>query len=218
MSVSRSIAVLLVASAAACAPDRLTRTDAPTPSAPSLAKGGGSGSSSSEPHFLEPETGAPTISNPVVQFWAKKGVDTRAEMTYHRAHGGRDSIPFFTIRIRPRSLWKRPDGSLIANGDSVRITLTLVDAQRLIVDCQPSGLLFTPSDPARLKLSFAETDDDVNGDGRVNATDAAITRTFAVWRQETATAPWLRTTSTVAIGTHEVETTIGGFTGYAIAW
>ena len=39
-----------------------------------------------------------------------------------------------------------------------------------------------------------------------------------VWRRETASAPWTRVASRVAVGAHEVEADIGGFTGYAIAW
>ncbi|MBV9880900.1 MAG: hypothetical protein JO180_10420 [Gemmatirosa sp.] len=223
MSVPRSLAALALGLAAglalvACTPDRLTTPTTAAGLTPAPASADRSPGGSDDPHFLQPETGAPTIANPVVQFWAKKGEDRIASMYYHRAHGGRDSIPFFTLRVRPRSLYRRPNGTAFANGDSVLITLTLVDAQQLIVDCQPAGLLFTPSDPARLKMSFAETDDDVNHDGTVNAVDAALTHTFAVWRRETPTDPWIRMASNVATGAHEVETDVGGFTGYAIAW
>jgi len=119
--------------------------------------------------------------------------------------------------VRQRSLWRRPDGSLIAQGDSVLITLTLVDPVHLIVDCQPSGLLFSPHDPARLKFSYADVDDDLNGDGVVNATDSALTRVLSVWRQETPTSPWILVPSTTT-GSFDVEADIGGFTGYAIAY
>jgi hypothetical protein len=210
---------------AACAPDTLIRADdASAHPAAASSRGvapstpGAVATSTGSPQFLQPAAGAATIANPVVSFWAKRGVDRTAEMYYRRAHGGRDSVVFFSLRVRAKSLWRRPDGTAFASGDSVLITLTLVDAQKGIVDCQPSGLRFDPGTPARLKVSFAETDDDVNHDGRVNALDAALTRTFAVWRREAPTDPWIRQASIVSVGTHEVESEIGGFTGYAIAW
>jgi hypothetical protein len=200
---------------AACAPDHLTSVGGRglDPVAPSASE-----SSLPEPHFVQAAADAPTVANPVVQFWAKKGVDQTATMYYHRDHGGRDSIPLFSLRVRAKSLLRRPDGSAIADGDSVLITLTLVDAQRLIVDCQPSGLVFASNAPARLKMSYAHADDDLNGDGTVNAVDSALVRTLMIWRQESPTAPWLLVPSNNSTGTDFIEADIGGFTGYAIAY
>lgn len=214
MSVLRPLVLSLavVGGVAACSADRVAGPDAATLAAPRRSE------APSAPQFLRPAADAPTIANPVVQFWATRGVDRTAEMYYHAVPGARDSVVFFSLRFRARSLWKRPDGTLFADGDSILVTLTLVDAQRGIVDCQPSGLRFEPGRPVRLKMSFAEADGDVNHDGLVNATDSAITRTFAVWRKEAPADPWQRLASTVSIGAHEVETDIGGFTGYAIAW
>ena len=139
-------------------------------------------------------------------------------MYYHPTPGARDSVVFLSLRLRERSLWRRPDGTAFAAGDSVLITLTLVDAERGIVDCQPSGLRFEPGEGVRLKMSFLHADDDVNHDGTVNATDASIARTLDIWRKESAAEPWQALVSKVETGAHEVEAEIGGFTGYAIAW
>jgi hypothetical protein len=206
-------AISAAALLAACGQDRATLVEpALAPAVPRLSDG------LTSPNFLAADAAGPVIANPVAQFWAKKGEDRTGTIYYHRVSGGRDSIPLFALRVRPKSLLRRPDGSAIAYGDSVLITLTLVDAERLIVDCQPSGLRFDPKDPARLRMNFEFTDDDVNDDGSVDAADTALTKTFAIWRQETSDAPWYRQLSTLSFGAHEVETDVGGFTSYAIAW
>ena len=211
MSAFRPWLVVPVLALAACAPDRVVSVDgaasatsatsaaraetsaalAPRASGPSF-----SGSSrdgyDDEPHFVTAATGAPAIANPVVKFWAKRGEDRSATIYYHSTTSGRDSTPLFFLRVRAKSLWKRPDGSTIAQGDSVLITLTVTDPVDLVVDCQPSGLLFSPEAPARLKMSYGETNDDVNHDGTVNGADQTLTRALAIWRKETATSPWIR--------------------------
>ena len=170
------------------------------------------------PNFLAPALSAPPIANPVVSFWAKKGEDVEANMYYQKRVDRPDSTEFVRFRVRASSLLSRPDGSLIAIGDSVLITITLVDPERLIIDMQPAGLRFSPARPAELKLSFREADEDVNGDGQVNAADAAILPQFAIWKRERAGDPWMKLTSVVQVEAHEVEALVGGFTGYAIAW
>lgn len=176
------------------------------------------GASSGEPHFLAAADDAPTIANPYISFWAKKGEARTVEMVYHARPGATDSTVFFSIRLKEGSLAFRPDGTPIAEGDSVLITLTLVDAERLIVDCQPAGLRFSVEAPVRIKISFLETDDDVNGDGKVNNKDSSLTDQFSVWRKETPTAPWYCLPSRLSGSSREVETDIGGFTSYAVAY
>jgi hypothetical protein len=226
MTASRPLAVLLLATLSACAPDALTRADAGV-AGPSLSRSegtttgttrDGTGGTSSTPTFLQSAAGAPTIANPVVSFWAKRGRRQTAEMYYHAAPGSRDSAVFFSLRLRERSLARRPDGRAFADGDSVLVTLTLVDPERMVVDCQPSGLRFSSGDPVRLKMSFLHTDDDMNHDGVVDGSDASAARRLTIWRKETAVTPWQSLASDVEIGTHEVEAEIGGFTGYVIAW
>ena len=218
LALRSSVATLtLLVGVAACAPDRLTSVD-PVPSIPAATEAPSTASALLAPNFLRPAANAPTIANPVVRFWAKRGVATTAEMFYHRVAGRRDSTVFFSLRFKGRTLARRPDGTAFGDRDSVLVTLTLVDARRGIVDCQPSGLRFAADAPARLRINFTEADDDLNGDGRVNATDALLTRALSVWRRESAAAPWTRVASRVDVGAHEVEAEINGFTGYAIAW
>lgn len=223
MSLPRVPALLLclsaaIAAAPGCAPDAITRANSPAVGGAPAATTAGDEATASDPHFLRAAAGAPTIANPVVRFWAKRGADRTGEMVYHAAPGKADSVVFFSLRVRARSLLARPDGTPIAPGDSVLITLTLVDPDRLIVDCQPAGLRFHPDAPARLRMSFAETNPDVNGDGVVSGQDLALTHRLAVWLREDTLSPWLRLPTAVDSTAHEVETEIGGFSGYVIAW
>lgn len=221
MSAFRPWLVLPVLVLAACAPDRATGIDetASTSLAPRASGISASKSADDSPHFVTAASGAPHIANPVVRFWAKRGTDRSGTIYYHSTTSGRDSTPLFFLRVRAKSLWKRPNGTTIAQGDSVLITLTVTDPVKLIVDCQPSGLLFSPNTPARVKMSYAETSDDRNHDGVVNGTDLTLTKALVMWRKETATSPWLRVLSSHnSDGAHEVEADIGGFTGYAIAY
>ena len=169
-------------------------------------------------NFLRPALTAPAVANPVVSFYAKKGQDVEAIMWYQKRADRPDSTEFIRFRVDDASLLTRPDGSAFAPGDSVLITITLADPQRLIIDMQPSGLRFSPVKPAELKISFEEADEDINEDGVVDEDDGALVSQFAIWRRERAGDPWVKLSSLVEVGTHEVKAFINGFTGYAIAW
>ena len=170
------------------------------------------------PRFLRPAPNAPTIATPAVSFYAKRGVTRQVLMLYHAPPGETDSTVFVRFKVGAKSLLARPNGSRIAPGDSVRITLTLVDPDALIVDFQPAGLRFDPREPAELRMSFAETDPDVSGDGTVNRQDTRLTRMLKIWREETITAPWMTLPSDLFIGAHEVEAPVAGFTRYVVAY
>jgi hypothetical protein len=170
-------------------------------------------------NFLDASS-APPIANPVVTFYAVSGEDREANMYYRPrpGGGGNDSSEFVRFRVQKDALLSRPDGTPFAAGDSILITITLADPQRLIVDFQPAGLRFSPANPAKLKLSFREADDDLNRDGEIDGDDATVLSLLSIWQRETSTSPWIRLESVLSPATHEVETSVGGFTGYIIAW
>ena len=199
----------------ACGPEVISSPA--TALAPATARAS-QGSDDSDPTFLTAAQGAPSIANPVIVFWAKKGVDKRVWMYYHARPGHTDSTRFIEFRVRDKSLKTRPDGTPIANGDSIQITVTLVDTVNLKLDFQPSGLVFSSHDPAVLKLKFSETVRDLNGDGVVDYQDLAIQQTFRIWRRESPLDPWEPLSSIVQNGLDEVQADILGFTGYAAAY
>jgi hypothetical protein len=169
-------------------------------------------------NMLQASMDAPAIANPVVSFWAVKGESREANMYYRSRPGRTDSVEFVRFRVSQQALLTRPTGEPIAEGDSVQITITLIDPARLIVRFEPSGLRFDPAHPADLKFSFLETDDDLDDDGSVDGDDALIRTLLTVWRRESASAPWLRQTSVLTNATDEIETDVLGFTDYIIAW
>lgn len=168
--------------------------------------------------FLRPAPGAPSFGDRTVSFWAVKGVRTQVELMYRALPGQTDSSVFVRFRVDPQSLLARPDGTPIAQGDSVLITLSVDDSTRLICRYEPEGLRFDRRKPARLFIKYGEADPDLDHNGVVNAQDTALVRTFRIWRQEAQGEPWVGIVSTIAEDALEVEADIYGFTRYAVAY
>jgi len=160
---------------------------------------------------------APALVSSSVSFWAKKGENREAVLVYANSASGGGGAEFMRLRIDAKSLDRRPDGSAIAVGDSVLITATAVPG-RVQVELQPSGLRFSAADPAEIKLRFAESNDDINGDGRHDATDDALKLTLAVWAQESAGLPWTKLVTDLRLDVDEAHAKLLGFTSYAVAY
>jgi hypothetical protein len=167
------------------------------------------------PRFLRAEREVPPGTRRV-SFWAVRGRRTSAAL---RVPAGRDRMAdLLRFTVPPRALAALPDGRRIAEGDSVRITITLLDPRRLIVEFQPSGLSFSPRHPARLRMHYDGASADLDGDGRVDARDAALAESLSIWKREAPTDPWQRIAS-VRDGAHRtIDADIEGFTDYAIAY
>ena len=161
---------------------------------------------------------APPLATTQASFYAVQGKNAGVDLWYHARPGQRDSTKFLEFRLGGSSLDRRPDGSVIAPGDSVLISVRVTDPLHLIVDFQPSGLLFSPRDLPRLRLFFGEVGDDLNGDGHVDSNDDALLQQLSIWRQEAPGLPWFRLSSAVVKESREVEASLGGFTGYAIEY
>ena len=168
--------------------------------------------------FLVVRAGAPPLATTVTSFYAVRGRNAGVDIWYRPAPGSKDSTKFLEFRLDNTSLDRRPDGTAFANGDSVRITLTVTDPSRLIIDFQPSGLRFSARNPARMKMFFSQVDDDLDGDGKVDGNDDAIEQQLSIWRQETLGAPWFKVSSAVIKSNKEIDADLGGFTGYAAAY
>jgi hypothetical protein len=162
--------------------------------------------------------GTPALANPEVSFYAVKGRNAGVDIWYRPRAGESDSSKFLEFRLGGASLDRRPDGSVIAPGDSVLITLSVTDPRHFVIDFQPSGLRFAVNDLPRLKISFAACGDDLNYDGLVDGSDASMEASLSMWRQESPFQPWTRVPSTVTTSVKEVDAPLGGFTGYAIMY
>jgi hypothetical protein len=172
----------------------------------------------SDLRLLATPYGTPPLAKTQINFYAVQGKAGSAEIWYHARPGQTDSTKFLDFRVGASSLAARPDGSTIAAGDSVLITLTVTDQSHFLVDFQPSGLKFSSSDQPTLKLSFAACGEDLNYDGVVDATDATMLASLSVWRQESPFQPWHKVPTTLVAAVKEVDAPLGGFTGYALMW
>ena len=169
-------------------------------------------------HFIRPAPTAASLPDTAVSFWAKRGEDRELRLYYNSQSGSGGGEEFLRFTVPAAALAQRPDGSTIAVGDSVLISVRVIDPSRLIVDFQPSGLKFAAGSPARLRFELAETDSDLNGDGVINSQDDSLKTQLSFWRQEAPGQPWLKVVSAVFTDLDEVEADVLGFTGYALAY
>jgi hypothetical protein len=169
-------------------------------------------------HFIRPAPGASSLPDTAVTFWARRGEDRELRLYYNPQSLSGTGEEFLRFTVPAAALAQRPDGSAITVGDSVLISVRVIDPSRLIVEFQPSGLRFSAGSPARLRFELAETDSDLNGDGVVNAEDDSVKTQLSFWRQEAPGQPWLKVASAVFTDLNEVEANVLGFSGYALAY
>lgn len=161
--------------------------------------------------------GAPPLERTDTSFYAVKGEEREVIIYFSDGAGGRGTI-FVFLRVFPGSLASRPDGTPIAEGDSVLITLRAADPSRVLVDVEPSGLTFDPAAPPLILLHYNEADPDLDRDGDVDAADLLIERRLTIWRQETPGGVFTRLQSTVDLLLDGVGTSLTGFSRYAISY
>jgi hypothetical protein len=162
-------------------------------------------------------TSPPLFDGGVASFYAVQGEDREVRIHFQGLSGAQGE-EFLRLRVRPASLLARPDGSPIAAGDSVLITVRVADPANILFEMEPAGLTFSPSEPAELKIHYAHADHDFNDDGTINILDDQIKNQLAIWRQETLTDPFVRLGSVNEITLEEINADILGFTRYAIAY
>lgn len=170
-----------------------------------------------ELNALEIRPDAPPLERTDTSFYAVKGEEREVVIYFTDGAGGRGSI-FFLLRLFPGSLASRPDGTPIAVGDSVLITVRAADPSRVLFDVEPSGLSFDPLAPPLMLLHYNEVDPDFDGDGDVDAADLGIEQRLTVWRQEAPGGAFRRLESTVDLLLDGVGTLLAGFSRYAISY
>lgn len=176
------------------------------------------GTDESDLHFLRSAPDAPPLAETSVSFWAVRGQEREASIWYRPRPGQGDSTEFVEFRVPDRSLVQRPDGTPVAPGDSLLITIAVVDPERLIVEFEPSGLRFAPDRPARLKIRYVEAADDLDDDGDVDGADTALKALLSIFRQEQPGGLWFKLPSLSIEVSDEVEADVAGFTRYAIGY
>lgn len=125
---------------------------------------------------------APPLCATSVSFVAQRGASTGGEIDFCDPNTGDPIDNFLEFDVGSNSLLRRPDGTLFAPGDTITITITVVDPQRLIFEFQPSGLIFDPADPAELEISYRNCDRDFDEDAtktRTTSRSNSCLRSFA---------------------------------------
>jgi hypothetical protein len=200
-SIARSL-ILLLAGTAAC-------SDATSP---------GDGSrTSGDLHIVRLAPASPALFNPEQSFYAVNGQDREVRISFQDATGA-EGEEFLRLRVRPGSLQSNPDGSPIAPGDSVLITVRVENPDSILFEMEPAGLTFNPAEPAELKIHYAHANHDFNDDGAINTFDEQIKTQLAIWRQETLSDPFTKLGSVNVEDSEEINADILGFTRYAIAY
>jgi hypothetical protein len=152
-----------------------------------------------------------------VSFWARVN-QSREGRIYFLDSEGKRGEEFARLKIDSGSLLARPDGTPFGVGDSILITMTVVDPNRVLVELQPAGLRFRSDKPAELKLDYGEAGDDFDDDGDVDDDDERTEQLLAIWRQEQAGGTFIKLGSVKSEDLEEIEAKLVSFSRYAIAY
>ena len=166
--------------------------------------------------ILELAQGTPALVTDSVGFWAVAGEDREVRI---------DIAPdqdYLKFRVRPNALRLYPDGTPFAPGDSVFITVKVINPDSLYFQFSPSGLKFSASEPAELSLDYDHAgftvEGDYDNDGDVDSNDDNLESDFAVWQQENTGGPFVRLNGLIEVELDEINVDILGFTRYALAY
>lgn len=172
----------------------------------------------SQLHFVVQDPTAPPLVARRDSFWAKVGENRRVRLFYQGATPTDSGVEFLRFEVPSDGLLKRPDGSAFLPGDSILITVEVLDPAKFVFDFQPTGLAFNPDDPARFKVYYYNADPDYNGDGRVDSEDAGIQSKLDIWQRTPPDTVWFELGAVNFESLQELEVKIQHFTDHALAW
>ena len=185
----------------------------------STGEGGGNG----PPTALLLSAAAPSLCADSTGAWFKKdpaGQDSAIALVFPEVppdcQGNTED--FVRLELKNISLLRYPDGNLIANGDSVFISLKWVGNDSILFELKPTGLQFDPDNPAKLKIEYDEAGDDLNDDGDVDAEDDDVEHRLDIFRQAQPGAPWVPIGTGKIEGSNEIEAKLYGFSRFMIAY
>jgi hypothetical protein len=158
---------------------------------------------------------APPLQNTTVKFWAVRGESREVEIRYAAAPGYNGKCLRFVVPAD--ALLRDANGKVIQPGDSVEITIRVIDPSQFLFEFDPAGIRFDPAHPAKLEIRHRWAVADLNGDGSVDDADQAVARALSIWRQERVGDDWVKIPSERLDDLQEVHADITGFTRYALA-
>jgi hypothetical protein len=164
--------------------------------------------------FLRAQSAAPPPETAHGEVWAVQGDNAEIRLRRQPLPGQSSGEDLLRFRVSGNTQIRRPDGTALARGDSIRITVDVVDPSRFQYQFAPSGIRFE-REPAELRVSYAFANPDFNNDGRVDSRDDDFD--FGFWKQEQPGDDWTRIGDLRLHDLKEVRGVIDGFTGYALA-
>jgi hypothetical protein len=167
-------------------------------------------------HIVLQDTLAPPLDSTVARFWAKVGEGRDVRIAYQPPADSAED--FLRFEVPGDGLLRKPDGTAFQAGDSILITVTVIDPARFAFSFEPTGLQFSSDHPARLKLHYFNANHDFDGDGDRDSADDAIEHVLDLWRREGPSAPWFRIGSVKFESLDEIDANILSFSEYALAW
>jgi hypothetical protein len=168
-------------------------------------------------HILTLQPTHPPLYSDSITFVATRGQSTEQKLYFADIEGG-PGEEYLRFRLDAQSLQAYPDGTPFNTGDTVRITIRVINPDSIYFQFDPAGLKFNPSYPARLTVKYAETGGDFNDDHQVTAADTAIAPKLAIWRQPEPTDSFTKLQSVRIEDAEEIEAKLLGFSRYAIAY
>lgn len=163
----------------------------------------------SELTFVRVDPESPPLEAMEVTFWAVRGEERSVQISYDAGQYGNGKCLLF--RVPADAV---PIG--VAPGDSVQVTIRVLDAAEFRFEILPHGQQFDPDHPAQLEIRYRWADPDYDGDGDVDPRDLLLSETFGLWRM-TGESTWERVTAERRRDLLEIHGPVVGFTQYALA-
>ena len=158
---------------------------------------------------------APPLEHTTVSFWMVRGEQREIEIRYLLQDGYNGKC--LRLVIPAEAPLRDAQGRTIAPGDSVQVTIRVLDPELFLFEIEPAGVLLNPAHPARLEIRYRWMSQDLNGDGRVDEQDDALSNGFRLWAQDPETQRWSSVPSTRFSNIQEIHAPVTTFTRYALA-
>ncbi len=162
-------------------------------------------------HILRQAAGAPQLETYQLSVWVRRDRLTQVTVNYTSGQ------PFLWFDVPKDGLKQRADGSEFKGKDSVQVTVT-IDTVNFIVDLEPSGVLFKQDKPASLVIWYENADPDLNGDGVVDATDAALRAQLHIVTRPVKRANWHAAKGAKGVTFPYVYAYLRHFSQWAVSW
>ena len=170
-------------------------------------------------HFVVEASTAPPLYHDTVSFLVTVGQSADTGIYYRDPSDSTAAgEEFLRFEVPGDGLLRRPDGTLLKPGDTVRISIRVEHPDTLAFLFQPSGLQFNPNDPARLKVQYNHSDHDYNDDGTVDDADSTIQSQLDAWKNDPPSTLWFKQSGVNFESLQEIDVNVFSFSQFAIAW